>query len=131
MKKIIAVVLVVAVVATIGASAVLAKPGIKPQGPAGESNEAHINLWQLEWVEVCDPECHWEYIGALKGGAWARIKYEIDGPTFDYVFNGHGLDPDTEYSLITPKTWMMYRLAEVIASGTRNQRWDHHHRICS
>lgn len=33
-------------------------------------------------------------------GTWGKMKYNLEGPTFDFVFNGHGLEPNTEYSLI-------------------------------
>lgn len=121
MKKLFAVALAIVMVLTLSASAVLAKPGPPPtEGPAGESNEAHINLWQLDWV--CDPDCHFE--GALKGGAWGRLKHNISGPTFDFVLNSHGLDPDTEYSLVLVVYeyrggyWAYW--AEEITSGTPN-----------
>ncbi len=39
----------------------------------------------------------WEVV---EGGAWGKMKYNFSGPTFDFVFNGHGLTPGEDYSLI-------------------------------
>ncbi len=36
----------------------------------------------------------------VEGGAWGKMKYNFSGPTFDFVFNGHGLTPGEDYSLI-------------------------------
>lgn len=121
MKKLFAVALAIVMVLTLSASAVLASPpGDKGIGPAGESNVAHINLWQLDWVQI---DGEWVWVDILKGGAWARLKYNISGPTFDFVLNGHGLNPDTEYSLVVvvfnPYGNELY-WAEEITSGTPN-----------
>lgn len=59
-------------------------------GPAGNSNIAHLYLYEKntsDWSIVDD-------------GAWGKMKFNLAGPTFDFNFNGHGLTPDTDYSLI-------------------------------
>jgi len=34
------------------------------------------------------------------------MKYNLSGPEFDFVFNGHGLEPEEEYTLIYyPDPW--------------------------
>ena len=60
-------------------------------GQAGKSNVAHLYLYQK------DTEGDWSVVD---GGAWGKMKYNLSGPTFDFVFNGHRLEPDTSYSLI-------------------------------
>jgi hypothetical protein len=62
----------------------------KPSAPAGNSNVGHIFLYEKEPV-------NWTIVHP---GAFGRLKYEMSGPKFCYVFNGHGLEPDIEYSLI-------------------------------
>lgn len=39
----------------------------------------------------------WEII---EDGAWGKMKYNLSGEEFEFVFNGHGLEPNTEYALI-------------------------------
>jgi len=40
------------------------------------------------------------------GKAWGKMKYNMSGLTFDYVFNGHGLIPGQTYTLIYfPDPW--------------------------
>jgi hypothetical protein len=36
----------------------------------------------------------------VEGGMWGKMKYNLSGPTFDFVFNGHGLPIGQEYTLI-------------------------------
>ncbi|HUW20969.1 MAG TPA: hypothetical protein VMW16_16840 [Sedimentisphaerales bacterium] len=67
-----------------------------PSGPAGKSNVGHLYL-----VEK-DPQT-WDVIDE---GAWGKIKYNLAGPEFDFVFNGHELEPDMDYTLIYyPDPW--------------------------
>jgi len=61
-----------------------------PNGPSGKSNVAHLYLVEKDpgdWSTVED-------------GAWGKMKYNIESSSFDFVFNGHGLETDTGYSLI-------------------------------
>lgn len=39
----------------------------------------------------------WSFV---EDGAWGKMKYNTKGTTFDFVFNGHGLEPETNYTLI-------------------------------
>lgn len=65
-------------------------------GQAGKSNIAHLYLYEK------DPTT-WEIV---EGGAWGKMKYNLNCSTLDFVFNGHGLEPHTEYSLIYyPDPW--------------------------
>jgi hypothetical protein len=81
---------VVMSVVAISAVAVAKPPTDKiPNGPAGNSNIAHLYLCEkvpYVWTIVED-------------GAWGKMKYNLAGPTFDFVFNGHGLNPG-DYTLI-------------------------------
>lgn len=64
-------------------------------GPAGKSNRAHLYLYEK------DPAT-WEIV---PGGAWGKMAYDLSGPTFDFVFNGHGLGAG-DYTLIYyPDPW--------------------------
>ena len=83
-----AAILVMSVIA-LGAVAV-AKPDKVPNGQAGKSNVAHLYLFEK------DPS-DWSIV---EDGAWGKMKYNRAGPTFDFVFNGHGLDTGVSYSLI-------------------------------
>jgi len=85
-------------------------------GQAGNSNIAHWYLYEK------DPT--WEIV---EGGAWGKIQYNLAGPTFDFVFNGHGLTPNTEYSLIYyADPWAGNHPGALIASGTTNSEGDIH-----
>ena len=67
-----------------------------PTGPAGKSNVGHLSLFEK------DPAT-WEII---EGGAWGKMTYNLSGPEFEFVFNGHGLEAGVEYRLIYyPDPW--------------------------
>lgn len=57
-----------------------------PGAPAGKSNEAHLYLYEKI------PSGAWPVV---EGGAWGKMTYGSD-----FVFNGHGLEPKTDYTLI-------------------------------
>ena len=68
-----------------------------PQGRAGRSNIAHMYLFEKS------PEDDWPIV---EGGAWGKMQYRISGQTFDFVFNGHSLEPGIDYMLIYyPDPW--------------------------
>ena len=89
MKKYLILVLIVLVMGALIIGVPAAKEGKVPHGPAGGSNIAHAYLYEkdAEWVIV-------------DGGAWGKMKYNQSGETFDFVFNGHGLEPYGDYTLI-------------------------------
>ena len=65
-------------------------------GAAGKSNVGHLYLYEK------DPS-NWAIVPK---GAWGKMKYNLSGPTFDFVFNGHALEPSTSYTLIYyPDPW--------------------------
>lgn len=80
-------------------------------GQAGNSKAGHLYLYEK------DPET-WNII---EKGAWGKLKYNLDGTEFEYVFNGHGLEPNTGYSLIYyADPWPGDNPGALILSGTSN-----------
>lgn len=56
----------------------------------------------------------------LQDGAWGKMRYRTQGPAFHFVFNGHRLDPNEEYTLIYhPDPWPGLGLV-CIAGGSSN-----------
>ena len=111
MKKIAILGITVALLLALVAVPAMAAPG--KHGPAGKSNVAFLYLYEK------DPST-WEIVD---GGAWGKLKYNLAGPEFEYVFNGHGVMPDTGYSLVyyrdyVPEVWP--HPVTVIAQGAPN-----------
>jgi len=70
--------------------------GGKHKDQAGKSNTAHLYLYEK------DPSS-WNIV---EDGAWGKMKYNLAGSTFDFVFNGHGLELGYEYTLVYyPDPW--------------------------
>jgi len=92
-KKVIGLLLAVSLVMSVvalSAVAVAKSPNAKvPNGPAGKSNVAHLYLFEK------DPAT-WEIV---EEGAWGKMKYNLAGSEFEFVFNGHGLEPGSDYTL--------------------------------
>ena len=87
-----------------------------PQGQAGKSNTAHLYLYEKD--------SNWEIV---EDGAWGKMKYNLAGHTFDFVFNGHELDPNTDYSLIYyADSWPGSNPGALIASGASNEEGNIH-----
>ena len=94
------------------AVALISVPAISkgPTGAAGKSNVGHLYLNEK------DPGT-WEVI---EGGAWGKMKYNLSGSTFDFVFNGHDLEPGYSYTLIYyPDPWPGQNLI-CLGEGTAN-----------
>lgn len=71
-----------------------------PSKQAGASNIGHLYLYEKAPV---DGEGSWMIV---EGGMWGKMKYKLSGPTFDFVFNGHGLPVSQPYTLIYyPDPW--------------------------
>ena len=86
-------------------------------GPKGKSNVAHLYLYEK------DPS-DWSIVD---GGAWGKMKYNLSGPEFDFVFNGHELESNTDYSLIYyADPWPGDNPGALIASGTTNDEGNIH-----
>ena len=117
MRKVLFVLVVAALVLALPTAVLAAKPdkGLKGlKGQAGESNVAFVELWEK------DPSNGWEII---EDGAWGKLEYNLSGDEFEYVFNGHGLEANTDYSLIyypEPQTTWPWPVT-VIDSGTTNR----------
>jgi hypothetical protein len=94
MFKQVAVPVVVAV--TIGALLVGTALAKGPSSRAGNSHMGHLYLHEKDPVT-------WEVI---EDGAWGKMTYNVSGPTFGFVFNGHGLEAGMDYTLIYyPDPW--------------------------
>ena len=86
-------------------------------GKAGNSNTAHLYLFQK------DGEPDWNIV---EGGAWGKMKYNLSGEEFEFVFNGHGLEPGEDYTLIYyPDPWPGTGLI-CLGSGTAKGRGNVH-----
>jgi len=58
----------------------------------------------------------WEIV---ENGPWAIMVYDPQGPTFDYALDGHGLKPNTDYSLIYyADPWPGNHPGALIGNGT-------------
>ena len=79
-------------------------------GEAGKSNVAHLYLHEK------DPS-NWEIV---EDGAWGKMKYNLEGTEFEFVFNGHGLDAGVDYSLIYYRDPWPGTPATCLALGTAN-----------
>ena len=77
-------------------------------GQAGKSNIGHLYLYEKDPAD-------WSII---EGGAWGKMKYNLSGSTFDFVFNGHDLAIGQEYTLIYyPDPWPGTGL-KILGTGT-------------
>lgn len=84
-------------------------------GQAGNSHIAHLYLYEkdLGW-------------GILEDGAWGKMKYNLSGEMFEFVFNGHGLEAGSDYTLINyPDPWHGNGLI-CLGSGTANKGGEVH-----
>jgi len=104
-KKLVAVVLAVVVVLTLGVMPVFAAKGDNP------ANDNPNNLYLYE------KDANWDIVW---DGAWGKMSYELSGETIRFVFNGHGLEANTEYTLISyTDPWPGSPVC--LASGTSNR----------
>lgn len=112
MKKFLIVAICLAVAVSLVATPVLAAG---KHGQAGKSNVGHLYLYEKYAHE------NWNWV-ILDGGAWGKMTYKLSGPTFDFVFNGCGLAPNTDYSLIYyADPWPGNNPGAFIASGMTNR----------
>ncbi len=114
MKKLLMIAIVVAVLASLIATPVLAKG---KDGQSGKSNVGQLYLYEKN-------PAGWSIV---EGGAWGKYNYKLSGDPTDIsgVFNGHGLDAGVDYSLIyypEPATdpWPAPPVVQLIGSGTAN-----------
>ena len=86
-------------------------------GSKGKSNVGHLYLYEKDPAD-------WSIVD---GGAWGKMKYNLAGSEFKFVFNGHGLESNTGYSLIYyADPWPGDNPGALIASGTSNDDGDIH-----
>ncbi len=82
--------------------------------PAGKSNIGHLYLYEknpTDWTIV-------------EGGAWGKMKYNLSGTEFDFVFNGHELPLGVQYALIYyPDPWPGTGLI-ILGDGIVNESGD-------
>jgi len=65
-------------------------------GQAGNSNNSFMKLFEKD-------DTDWSIVD---GGARGKLKYSLTETTFDFHFNGHGLEFESEYALIYyPDPW--------------------------
>ena len=119
MKKVLFPILALVLVLALPTAMLAAQPdqglrGLK--GQAGNSNVAFVELWEKD-------SSTWEIV---EEGAWGKLKYNLEGPTFDFVFNAHGLEIETSYSLIYYADPWPGDNGALIASGTSNDEGDIH-----
>ncbi len=87
MKKLAFVLLAMVLVLTLGASAVLAAKGDNP------ANDNPNNLYLYE------KDSSWDIVW---DGAWGKMTWNRSGKV---SFNGHGLTPDADYTLVIYSGW--------------------------
>ena len=113
MKRLMVAVLIATMILTISVAVYAKKEGA---GQSGKSNTGHLYLREK------DPTT-WEIV---EDGAWGKMTYNLSGPEFDFVFNGHGLNPGEEYTLIYyPDPWPGTGLI-CLGSGAANEGADVH-----
>jgi hypothetical protein len=90
--------------------------GKGPNGQAGNSNIAHLYLYEKDpdtWIIKED-------------GAWGKMKYNLSGEMFEFIFNGHGLEAGFDYTLIYyPDPWPGNGLI-CLGNGTANKGGEVH-----
>ena len=115
--------LILALIVLLIGALTIAVLAIGPHGQAGGSNIAHLYLYEKTPLEPPDPENPWPIV---EGGAWGKMTYNLSGSTFNFVFNGHGLEPGTDYTLIYyPDPWPGTYLI-CLGSGTADGEGDVH-----
>ena len=115
MKRVLLIAAAILAVLILGASSVMAAKGDNPANDkeegVGEANVAFLYLYEKD----ADWEIVWD-------GAWGKMKFNLYCNTFDFLFNGHGLEANTDYSLIyypEPQTTWPWPVT-VLAGGTSN-----------
>lgn len=108
---------------TICALMVFAMAGIvyaaPSDGRAGKSKIAHISLFE----KTCEPD--WN---VSEDGATGQMTYTLKGPEFCFTFNGKGLEPAAEYTLIIyndpwPGSPICLGAGTVNGGGEYQHRW--------
>jgi len=94
-KKCAAISTIMIIICFVTISSALAKAS-QARTRAGKSNIGHLYLVERDLST-------WDVI---PGGAWGKMQYNLSGPEFCFVFNGHGLKIEENYTLIYyPDPW--------------------------
>ncbi|MHC4623782.1 MAG: hypothetical protein ACYS4W_07755 [Planctomycetota bacterium] len=72
----------------------LAAVPVIAMGPTGQAGNSNTGLLYLVKKDYTDP--NWPPIP----GAWGKMKYKLSASKFYFLFNGHGLTPGEDYTLI-------------------------------
>ena len=108
MRRFLVVAIVVALLVGLMAAPVLAA---KKDNPAND---------KMSTLYLYEKDADWNIV---LGGAWGKMSFKLVDDNIDFVFNGHGLDKKTGYSLIyypEPQTTWPHPV-QVLASGTSNK----------
>lgn len=84
-------------------------------GQSGKSNIGHLYLYEKDAA--------WEIV---EDGAWGKMKYNLSGSSFDFVFNGHELEAGYDYSLIYYADPWPGTGGTLLANGITNDEGDLH-----
>jgi len=124
-KNVFALALVVVLIGLLTFSSALAA---KKNEPPGKSNVGQLNLHENDGEssaaaaakngQAGKSNIGHLYWAIIEGGAWGKMKYNLSGSTFDFVFNGHDLAIGQEYTLIYyPDPWPGTGL-KILGAGT-------------
>jgi len=101
MKKYLILILIVLLIGVLTIGVLAGK-----SGQAGKSNVAHLYLYEKTPLPLTEPPEETDPWPIVEGGAWGKMKYNLSGEEFEFVFNGHGLEPGEDYTLIYyPDPW--------------------------
>ena len=109
MRRIILRIALVSVLIVLAFPALAAKEGSpRFSGPAGKSNVAFLDLYEIDASNRLVPD-----------GAQGKLRYNLSGASFDFVFTGTRLDPNTEYTIIWSREpdMMIPSRFEIIGTG--------------
>ena len=67
------------------------------KGPANRNRAGKSKIGHLYLVEKDPADPEWP---TVPGGAWGKMIYRRSAPRFFFIFNGHGLVPGEDYTLI-------------------------------
>jgi hypothetical protein len=97
--------------------ATLAVPIAVTAAPAGKDTPANDNLQNLY---LYPKNSNWSVIW---DGAWGKYNYKLSGTEIFGVFNGHGLVPGTNYTLVEYNNWPSIT---IIGSGVADKAGNVH-----
>ncbi len=71
---------------------------------AGNNTKPQGNIYRVsEHLDLFKKDSNW---GIVEDGAWGKLNYSPEGNEFSFVFNGHKLNAEEDYTLIYyPDPW--------------------------